>query len=477
MARTEFEGPIGPLLYFRGFSHGKVKLAALVLVPPSAGAIAEMIVSGRQIAPVRLYEIPEFTAWRFDFEIGPEDGGYSYAGDFYPVDTRVAEDMRIAFVSCNGEEEGDLDRDGTERNAMWTRLHKQHERSAFSLMLQGGDQIYADEVTKGHPLTDHWPDRAPRKATAEELDDLRQFLRDGFARRYLSVMSAPEYTRMASVVPSLSIWDDHDICDGWGSLKENRTNSGIGQTLFQAAREMYLLFQHAAIEADIPDLFMDPEGNSLSWCYELPGLTVLAPDLRSERTRKQIMGPAGWRALRAMPAQTGQVLLVSSVPLLGPRLSLVESVMMAIPRMQHYEDDLRDQWQSRSHREEWREMLREVLRLRGEGALTVLSGEIHLATRAEMGANAHCIHQLVASGISHRAPPKGYARGLGWLAGLGEAPLPGHPIRILPLPGQKQRYMAERNFLVLERRNGEWQAIWHLEESGPTPPLALAGNT
>lgn len=414
------------------------------------------------------------SAWRFDFSVGQDDGGYDYAGRFHAVDVDVTGDMRIAFVSCNGEEEGDLDRNQSERNAMWRRLGDLHQKSPFSLMLQGGDQIYADEVTKGHHLTDDWPGHAPRDATAAELDELRQFLREGFIRRYLSVMSAPEFLWLASSVPSLSVWDDHDICDGWGSLKENRTNSGVGQTLFQTAREMYLLFQHAATEADIPELFLDPEGRSLGWCYRLPDLTIFAPDLRSERTRHRIMGPAGWRGLRQIAPEGGQVLMVSSVPLLGPRLSLVEAVMMAIPRMQHYEDDLRDQWQSRSHRKEWREMLREVLRLRRSGPVSVISGEIHLATRAEMGVKENRIHQLVASGISHRAPAGAYARGLGWLAGLGEAPLPEHPIRILPLPGQRQRYMAERNFLVLERLNADWQAVWHLEESGATPPLPLA---
>ncbi|MDP0928764.1 alkaline phosphatase D family protein [Paracoccus onubensis] len=470
---AEFEGSMGPVLYFRGFSRGRMRLAALVIRPISEGAPAILKAAGVKVKPVLLCELAGFAAWRFDFSIGSEDGGYDYDDRFHAVEVDVTSDMRIAFVSCNGEEEGDLGRTPSERNAMWRRLGDLHEESAFSLMLQGGDQIYADEVTRGHKLTDDWPDHAPRHASPAELEDLRQFLRKGFARRYLSVMSAPEFLRLASSVPVLSVWDDHDICDGWGSLKENRMNSGVGQTLFRAAREMYLLFQHAATEADIPELFMDPKGRSLGWCHHLPDLTVIAPDLRSERTRHRIMGPEGWHGLRQVSPQGGQVLMVSSVPLLGPRLSLVEAVMMAIPRMQHYEDDLRDQWQSRAHREEWRDMLREVLRLRRNSPVTAISGEIHLATRAEMGVGENRIHQLVASGISHRAPSKGYARGLGWLAGLGEAPLPEHPIRILPLPGQRQRYMAERNFLVLERQNTRWHAIWHLEESGATPPLPL----
>lgn len=118
-------------------------------------------------------------------------------------------------------------------------------------------------------------------------------------------------------------------------------------------------------------------------------------------------------------------------------------------------------------------MLGEVTRMRAAGPVTVVSGEIHLAGRAEMGGPAGTVNQLVASGITHPAPGKAYANALGLLARFGEAPLADCPISILPLPGHAARYIAERNFLTLERRDGAWQAQWHLEGSGPTPPLAL----
>jgi hypothetical protein len=144
--------------------------------------------------------------------------------------------------------------------------------------------------------------------------------------------------------------------------------------------------------------------------------------------------------------------------------------------MQKYEDDLRDQWQSRAHRDEWRRMLRLVrdLAQRDGHDITAISGEIHLATRAvmDLGAGLH-LNQLVASGIAHRAPPQGWARFLGALSWLGEDPLPEHPIRVARLPGQRHRYLAERNYLILERGGGDWTARWDLEESGMTEPLSL----
>jgi hypothetical protein len=43
----------------------------------------------------------------------------------------------------------------------------------------------------------------------------------------------------------------------------------------------------------------------------------------------------------------------------------------------------------------------------------------------------------------------------------------------LPLPGRRTVYAAERNYLVLDRTRGRWQAEWQLEDSGRTPPLPL----
>ena len=86
------------------------------------------------------------------------------------------------------------------------------------------------------------------------------------------------------------------------------------------------------------------------------------------------------------------------------------------------------------------------------GALTILSDEIHLASQAEM--HMLCgttMRRLVASGIAHPPPPKIYARALGRLAALGEDPLPGRPIRLKPLAGKRRIYAAEHNYLVLER--------------------------
>ncbi len=469
---------IGPVLFLDDVEDGTLHLSALFITtrgdePPP--------VELEHVAfrPISLAEYDHATVWRTRFAL-PADraSGYDWNGEFFEVASDLTGNLRLAYVSCNGEEVGDMEREGSERNAMWARLREQHRQRPFALMLHGGDQVYADEVTQCHELSRDWPQSIPRDPSRTALADLRQHLREGFFARYAALYAAPDLAWLAARVPSLMQWDDHDICDGWGSLRRSRTYSPVGQTLFSLARESFLIFQHATTEGDLPARFADPSGQHLGWSIRAPALRILAPDLRSERTRRAIMGPGGWTMMdgQAQQEARGHTLLLSSVPLLGPRLSLLEAMMVVIPRMQKYEDDLRDQWQSRAHRDEWRRMLRltrDMARRDGHD-LTSISGEIHLATRAvmDLGNGLH-LNQLVASGISHRAPPKGWARFLGALASLGENPLPAHPIRIKGLPGQRSRYTAQRNYLLLERASGDWSARWDLENSGMTPPLKL----
>lgn len=475
---TNLRSPVGPVLFLDDVAEGRLCLSALFIV--ARGQTVPPVELPQGVAhPVALAAYEHATVWRARFTL-PADrpSEYRWDGTAYPVAGDITGDLRLAYVSCNGEEVGDWDREASERNAMWARLRDEHARQAFAFMLHGGDQIYADEVTRGHPLSHDWPDRIPRDPARADLDDLRLHLREGFLERYAALYAAPQFAWLAARVPSLMQWDDHDICDGWGSLSRSRTYSPVGQALFTVARESFLLFQNATTDGDLPARFTDPVGQHLGWVVLSPGLRILAPDLRSERTRRRIMGPGGWAMLDAEARREvrGQTLLMSSVPLLGPRLSLLEALMVLVPRMQEYEDDLRDQWQSRAHRDEWRRMLRLVrdLARRDGHDVTAVSGEIHLATRAVMDlGDGLQLNQLVASGIAHRAPPRAWARILGALSWLGEDPLPEHPIRIERLPGQRSRYVAERNYLVFERAAGNWTTRWDLEASGMTAPLAL----
>ena len=471
----------GPILFARGGDGERHDLAALLVLPDGNGAPELLPDSGGPARPIVLATCFGRTVWRYDFSL-PADraSAYRLGRERFTVASPAASDRRIVYVSCNGQETGDLDRLDTERDAMWERLAAEHRRTPFALMLQGGDQLYADDVLLAHPSVERWA-AAPRDARGDigfepEADEaVRRF----YFERYLGNFGRTAMRTVAAEVPSVMMWDDHDIIDGWGSHPGALLDSPVGRGLFAAARDMFLLFQVAASDAALPATVPDRSGATLGLAIGFPGLTILAPDLRSERRPDQVMGPAGWSfleaALAAAPARD-RVLMMSRVPALGPRLSWVEAVADMLPVRNKYEDDMRDQWQSRVHRDEWIRFL-SLLVARQEVAdqpLTLVSGEIHLATRGEMRlTDGSQLHQLVASGISHPAPSRSYPMLLGLLARFGQSPLPGQPIRLHPLPGQRQPYVAERNYLVLSFEEEALQAEWELERSGLTPPLAL----
>ncbi len=459
---------IGPVLYLRGGDAAEMRLRALVAVRD--GGAAPMLDAGHGPAAMPVVaRRAGFTFHTADFALPAAPAArYAVDGATFDVRTDVAGDLRIGYVSCNGEEHGDLDRDGAERDAMWAALGRAHDAAPLSILLQGGDQVYADEDGRAHPLAEGWPDALPGPLSAAQRAEVYAALEAAFTARYLTLYARPEFAYIAARVPTLAMWDDHDICDGWGSLRADALDSDLGQTLFAVARAAFLLFQRGEGGATV--------SCALGAHVDLPGLRIAAPDLRSERRPERVMGPEGWRQAAAMLAAPApeRVLVMSSVPALGPRLSVVETLVNRTGLMRKYSDDLRDQWQSHAHRAEWQRFLRALSDLHAGGAATtVLSGEIHLATRATMATPAGPLHQLVASGIAHTPPPRGFARALGLLARFGEAPLRGQPIRLHPLPGRRRIYTDERNFLMLERTGGAWQAIWHLEESGATDPLPI----
>lgn len=464
-----------PMLHLRHVRADHVCLAA-VLVRRRGATPPDLTLESGTVTPAAIGQNAGATLWRYDFVLPRQTGAqYRIEGREYRVTTNFDGDLSVAYTSCNGQEIGDLDRPVASRNALWRQLAERNDRAPIHLLLQGGDQIYADEVVEAHDLTRDWPDVTRRKLDKAERDDLRAALDRMFFLRYAHQSAQPGYAAVAARIPSLAMWDDHDICDGWGSLPSDLLDCDIGKCLFDAARAAFLMFQMGHAPDETPDIAI---GNGhLSWRVDVPGATFLAPDLRSTRRPDRVMDARTWADLTpaVSGAPEGHMFLLSSVPALGPRLSLLERTLQLTRRMEKYEDDLRDQWQSRAHRDEWRRFLTLLLDRHSieTTPVTVLSGEIHLATRGTMDCATGPLHQLVASGISHPAPPRAFARALGTLARFGESPLKGHAIRLRALPGRPGIYCAQRNYLMLSRKNDAWSAQWALEKTGLTPPLSL----
>jgi hypothetical protein len=297
---------------------------------------------------------------------------------------------------------------------------------------------------------------------------------DYYFDSYRRLWAQPQLAPILASIPSLMMWDDHDILDGWGSYAPEWQDCSVLQGIWSIAREHFSLFQLGSRPEDLPVGFAARAGDHFGWAYRLGETGIIAPDLRSERNRQRIMGTTGWRdftdALESL-AGCRHILLVSTVPLVNAHLTPLERLFALIPGHQSWQDDLIDQWVSLAHWEEWSRFLSALLSFsaRTGARVTSLSGEIHLGALGAIEGRAARIHQLTSSGIVHPPPPLLVTRFLEWVSAEEIRVAPGINAKLLPIPNSRRLYLRSRNWLELEiSSGGDLKAGWHAEDAdGP----------
>jgi len=269
------------------------------------------------------------------------------------------------------------------------------------------------------------------------------------------------------------MWDDHDIFDGWGSWNDHYQNSPTYKGIFSAAREAFNLFQRGQ---------QDPLDEHASWALQLGDVGVIAPDMRTLRTRSEVLGNSGWHWLQNKLQQLDackDLIVVSSVPLATAHFSALDPILTGLPSaiMKHiphrwnpkqFADDIHDQWRVPAHRQEWHAVLTELLDFaqRNKARVTSLSGEIHLGARSTIRRDNDYITQYIASGIAHKPAHPLITWACEWLS-RGTQDLPGNlHVRMERFFGEqsRRRYLAARNWLELEiNSQGSNTASWHAE--------------
>jgi hypothetical protein len=470
------------ILFFRGLEQHDWRLSAL-LVQDGAGPppMLEVAESEHPITACHLTGRLGHSLWRYDFRVrlGATERTVDYriGGDSWRMHLpALGGPLRIAFTACNGYEEERTGSTSPARNQLWRQLEAEHARAPFHLLLHGGDQLYADSIWREVPALAAWR-RLPagRRLAAPFTPNIAEAVTDYYFARYCWLWEQPELARIMPAVPSLMIWDDHDIFDGWGSHDPKWQACPVFRGIYAAAREQFALSQLAARADQLPAQgFSDPGGAQFGWSYRLlDRIGIIAPDLRSERSLERIMGAAGSRAFVAMLedlADCRHVLLLSSVPLLNAHEGFLERLYEALPGQHYFQLDMRDQWRSIFHRDEWLRLLRHLFAFsaRTGARLTALSGEIHLGAFAVAQHAGTKICQLTSSGIVHPPPPAPLVAFLDWMStGPNEEIEPGLRLDLLQIPGYGKRFLGARNWLALElsATNPGLLATWHTADA------------
>lgn len=358
--------------------------------------------------------------------------------------------LRIALTSCNG---GHWVSSDTRRYVLWHRLRQEIDAGRVDLVIHCGDQVYADALRE--EFARDLRSRALSAARADAMDHLRAEYR----RLYVKAWSEREVRDVLHACPSIMMWDDHEIYDGWGSSDSDRLPGA--RAYFEAARAAFTEFQACNNPPD-----KDP--GSFGCGFVLGGLGVLMLDARSHRAYWDgvILGEAQWAWIDTwLSRSVGQgmrwLYVVAGVPPVHADLGWVLALSELSPG--GGSSNLRDWWTAKNNLDECHRLLDRLFAFeRDHGVpVTILSGDVHVGTVGRIRSNVptHAttghlrpvIHQVVSSGIASPGPGWVLARLQRWLMGNGKVSLFRGDIRgdLEPMPGGA-RFIRDRNFAILE---------------------------
>ena len=509
---------LGPVLKFLGCQNDAWGVSALV-VTDAADAAPVLAVAGQ--GPTLAVQLAQLThsasaVWRFDFAVAQTAArqtlAYTVNGvpSAFEVPAKGAQPA-MAYASCNGFSDPTLMKQVQDKNALWARMARLHDgvdtlRSRrfgpWDLLLMGGDQVYSDSMWVDVPELAAWCDLTYDQRMAYAFGPaLRNAMEQFFENLYLARWAQAAVRTALASMPSVMMWDDHDIMDGWGSYPFEQHHCPVFQGIFSVAKQYFMLFQQQT-NAALPPATL-PGQSGFSKGFRIGGMGLLALDMRSERTPHdpraaavtgaqatpsgdyqpdQVMSEASWKAVyQWLDAQQGMthLLIMSSIPVVHPTFGLLEKMLGVLPGQQSLEDDLRDHWTSPPHLQERLRLVHRLLRLSAQKLcrVTLLSGDVHVAAvgavesdRNDVPPNARVINQLTSSGIVHPAPPAIARFFLEQACQKVETLDRGITATMYEFPATTRRLIGARNFLTLEpdADNRLWANWWVEGESDPT---------
>lgn len=557
MSKTGFS--VGPVLSFRGVKAGRWQVSALVGIARGA-KIPGLTIEGRRCPPPRvLLQRPKQTILRYDLScelhaqertvrVALEQGGVHWefavpGKDYAP---------RTAYVSCNGfSDPAGMRKLVRPENAVWADLLCNHDASLrpadyrldkeqlwhqqqihdkglkrFHLLLMGGDQIYFDSIWEDIAALKKWVGLARKeqlkfKVTPALDTQVEAYYFDLYSTRWLpdkrrdwdhpqpNLDAADALAR----IPTVMMWDDHDIFDGWGSYSPEMQNCELFQVLMRHARRAFWVFQMQHALEDLPALqplqrahlsLQDPQFEPINWRQQLAGdplslplldqqpgfsagyhigpLSLFVADLRTERSRTQVLGAGTWKAMQAWletlrdgePSHPGSkcqhLVFMSSVPVAHPKLSLAEGLLDSFGQdhvLDSNADDLKDHWSHGDHEGERKRLLESLTYVAEQRLLrvSIASGDVHVAAwgscyRRDIPPTSNWaqIQQFTSSGVVHPSlmgvAERLFLQLLNHTASKVQSIDVQHCVEMMLFPGHNRYVMPARNWLALELDNG-----------------------
>lgn len=487
---------LGPILGLESGPEGLLLTCCVVWAGEPPGALAWRV--DGQDHPFRrthgLHRGGFFRAERL-LVAGEVELTYQVVADFAPVPgcdgkrrwrcttpPAAARGFRFAYASCNGFSAAKMLAQHRDPYGMWTRLRAEHARQPRHLLAMGGDQIYADSVweqpwMRAYNELDY---RASVRARLEPGQDER--LRQFYEELYLRQWRRPEVAAVMALIPSVMMWDDHDIFDGWGSFTREQQGSPVFRAVFAAAARAFEIFQ---LRARDPRALLGHAAGTYDFELRVADTTFLVLDNRSRRTREALVPAAQWAVWRDwIGAFQGQRLFVlTGVPVLYRRFTAIEGWMGLTPWQEELEDDLLDHWSSVANQKDRVRLIyhlinrQQALGLAGTAQWAFLSGDVHVGGVAvAWDERVDCgVYQLISSGIAHPPPSAVQWRAIQLTSSdepesIGDGDL---CARLLVPTGAAENYLRTRNFLCSEVGSDDQLWFEWICEDGRRPVFTI----
>jgi alkaline phosphatase D len=326
-----------------------------------------------------------------------EAGGRRLAARFAPTDGTHT-DFAFGFGSCHhpfvAADDGRIVlSDGV---GIYPAMLEELTAADARFLLCVGDQLYADalptiSVRDNLPGDDDHPPPLP-----VAVDAYRRITRGYFGEH--------GFRRVRESLPTMCMWDDHDIFNDWGSQLDE---SPLERRLFEAASRVYREYQHGRnpVSAGIG------EGPPFPYRFRFGTAGFLVLDVRGARDFEEgrLLGRRQWEMVRSFlaseEARAIQTLfVVASVPIAHVSRWMVE----AFQRLRWKRaDDVRDRWCARAFVASRDELLNELFAWQTGAAhrqAIVLSGDVHAASAFTIG-NRHrpgVVRQFTSSAFTTR---------------------------------------------------------------------------
>jgi alkaline phosphatase D len=304
---------------------------------------------------------------------------------------------------------------------MWALFNETLKDTEADFVMCGGDQVYTDGNRKVSIW--NWLKKNKKDVQALPKKDRHDVMVSWYRDIYRGYWGPLDLRKVYRSFPCYMIWDDHEIMDGWGSYTRKELsnhldtiwewenvgkNVKLAKGMFEAAKQVYAEYQHS---------HNPPTRESrYDYGFDWGPAAFYVLDLRGNRNygapKHPILGNAQFKRFEdwmkiQQTSKSNAIFIVSPVPVVHNSEFVVNH--LDLPAL-GIADDLRDEWEHKSHWVERDKLLDIVFKVSKESGKRVifLSGDVHVGAAFKLSRKNHeaaRVYQLTSSAITYHLDP------------------------------------------------------------------------